>query len=54
MSIPTPADEKRHEGGSERLWSESWYMDWFDGASLDVPKDSISWEICQMFLDLEL
>ena len=30
MSIPTPADEKRHEGGSERLWSESWYMDWFD------------------------
>ena len=33
---------------------EYWYMDWFDGASLDVPKDSISWEICQMFLDREL
>ena len=33
---------------------EYWYMDWFDGASLDVPKDSIAWEICQMFLDLEL
>ena len=32
---------------------EYWYMDWFDGASLDVPKDSIAWEICQMFLDLE-
>ena len=30
MSVPTPADEKRHEKGPERLWSESWYMDWFD------------------------
>ena len=30
MSVPTPADEKRHKEGPERLWSESWYMDWFD------------------------
>lgn len=30
MSVPTPADERRHEKGTERLWSESWYLDWFD------------------------
>ena len=30
------------------------YMDWFDGASIPVFEDSISWEVCQMFLDLEV
>ena len=30
------------------------YMDWFDGASIPVFEDSISWEVCQMFLDCEV
>ena len=30
------------------------YMDWFDGASIPVFEDSISWEVCQMSLDLEV
>lgn len=30
MSVPTVADERRHEAGPERLWNESWYLDWFD------------------------
>ena len=30
------------------------YMDWFDGASINVPQDSISWDVCQMFLDYEV
>jgi len=30
------------------------YMDWFDGASIPVFEDSISWDVCQMILDLEV
>jgi len=30
------------------------YMDWFDGASINVPQDSTSWDVCQMFLDCEV
>ena len=30
------------------------YMDWFDGASIRVPYNSTSWEVCQMFLDCEV
>jgi hypothetical protein len=30
------------------------YMDWFDGASIPVFEDSISWDVCQMFLDCEV
>lgn len=33
---------------------EYWYMDWFDGASVNVPFSSTSWDICQMFLDCEV
>jgi hypothetical protein len=29
-------------------------MDWFDGASIPVFENSISWEVCQMILDLEV
>jgi hypothetical protein len=31
-----------------------YYMDWFDGASIPVFEDSISWDVCQMFLDCEV
>jgi len=30
------------------------YMDWFDGASVNVPYNSTSWNVCQMFLDCEV
>ena len=30
------------------------YMDWFDGASIRVPYNSTSWEVCSMFLDCEV
>jgi hypothetical protein len=30
MTAADPADERRHEPGPERLWSESWYLDFFD------------------------
>ena len=30
------------------------YMDWFDGASINVPYGSTSWDVCQMFLDCEV
>jgi hypothetical protein len=32
---------------------EYWYQDWFDGAFVDVPSDSVSWEVCDMFLEFE-
>ena len=30
------------------------YMDWFDGASINVMPDTLSWDVCQMFLDCEV
>ena len=33
---------------------EYWYMDWFDGACVNVPKDSVSWDICSWYMDLEV
>ena len=33
---------------------EYWYMDWFDGASVNVMPDTLSWDVCQMFLDCEV
>ncbi len=30
------------------------YIDWFDGASINVPQNSISWDVCQMFLNCEV
>ena len=30
------------------------YMDWFDGASIPVFEDTLSFDVCQMFLDLEV
>ena len=32
---------------------EYWYMDWFDGAHVMVPKDSESWNVCDEFLECE-
>ena len=30
------------------------YMDWFDGASIPVSYKTLSWDVCQMFLDCEV
>lgn len=32
---------------------EYWYMDWGDGAFIDVPKDSNSWYVCKDFLEMD-
>lgn len=32
---------------------EYWYMDWGDGAFVDVPKDSISWYVCEDFIEMD-
>ena len=32
---------------------EYWYLDWGDGACINVPRDSVSWDICSWFIDLE-
>ena len=30
------------------------YMDWFDGAFINVMPDTLSWDVCQMFLACEV
>ena len=30
---------------------EYWYMDWFDGACIEVPEDSYTYMICEMMYD---
>ena len=32
---------------------EYWYLDWGDGACINVPRDSVSWDICSWYIDLE-
>ena len=31
--------------------TEYWYMDWFDGASIEVPEESYTAMVCNMFYD---
>ena len=31
---------------------EYWYLDWGDGACINVPKDTVSWDICSWYIDL--
>ena len=32
---------------------EYWYLDWFDGASINIPRDSKSWEVVEDFVTIE-
>ena len=32
---------------------EYWYLTWGDGACINVPRDSVSWDICFWFMDNE-
>jgi len=31
---------------------EYWYLDWYDGACVNVSRDSVSWDICSWHMDL--
>jgi hypothetical protein len=50
-----PSSEYRIFADSEKEIGkiEYWYMDWFDGAFVDVPSDSVSFAVCDMFLEYE-
>ena len=30
---------------------EYWYLDWFDGACINIPRDTKSWEVMQNFVE---
>ena len=32
---------------------EYWYLDWFDGASINIPRDSKSWKVVEEFVTIE-
>ena len=32
---------------------EYWYLDWFDGAFINIPRDSKSWEVVEDFVTIE-
>ena len=32
---------------------EYWYLDWYDGSSIEIPKNSVSFGVCQSFLERE-
>jgi len=55
LSWGGPSDEFRiyFDQDKEIDIIEYWYMDWFDGAHVLVPKDSESWNICDQFLECE-
>ncbi len=55
LSWGGPSDEFRIYVNCDQSidYIEYWYMDWFDGAFVDVPYDSKSYEVCSMFLDCE-
>ena len=50
-----PSSEYRIYVDSEKAIRkiEYWYLDWFDGANVDVPHDSVSFYVCDMFLEYE-
>ena len=57
LSWGGPSDEFRIytiDGTLEIDVIEYWYMDWFDGAYINVMPDTLSWDVCQMFLDCEV
>lgn len=55
LSCGGPSDEFRIYVDQDKEIDiiEYWYMDWFDGAYVLVPKDSESWNVCDHFLECE-
>ena len=31
---------------------EYWYLDWYDGSCINVPRNTVSWDICSWYMDL--
>tara|TARA_R100001591_G_scaffold50653_1_gene60909 strand:+ start:1845 stop:2279 length:435 start_codon:yes stop_codon:yes gene_type:complete len=54
LSWGGPSDEFRIYTDSSKTIKEIeyWYLDWYDGACINVPKDSVSWDICSWYVDL--
>ena len=54
LSWGGPSDEFRIYTDSSKSIKEIeyWYLDWYDGACINVPKDSVSWDICSWYVDL--
>jgi hypothetical protein len=54
LSWGGPSDEFRIYTGANKSIEKIkyWYLDWFDGACIDVPRDSVSWDICSWYIDL--
>ena len=55
LSWGGPSDEFRiYTDMNKRIHEiEYWYLDWYDGASISVPRDTVSWDICSWHMDLE-
>ena len=55
LSWGGPSDEFRiYTDSSKTIHDiEYWYLDWYDGACVNVPKHTISWDICSWYVDLE-
>jgi hypothetical protein len=55
LSWGGPSDEFRvyTNEDAEVQKIEYWYMDWFDGASFEISKDSESWSLCDLYLESE-
>ena len=55
ISYGGPSSEFRIYADSEKEIGkiEYWYLNWFDGAFVEVPHDSVSFYVCDMFLEYE-
>lgn len=55
ISYGGPSSEFRIYADSEKEIRkiEYWYLNWFDGAFVEVPHDSVSFYVCDMFLEYE-
>ena len=56
LSWGGPGDEFRIYTDYDKSidYIEYWYLDWYDGACVNVSRDSVSWDICSWYMDLEL
>lgn len=53
ISCGGPSDEIRFYGNVKRFYKiEYWYLDWFDGASIDITKDVTAFWVWEQFQDV--
>ena len=55
LSWGGPSDEFRIYADMNKTIKEIeyWYSDWYDGACINVHYDTVSWDICSWYVDLE-